>query len=125
MDKKYRTSAYILATILVVVIFYIKSASASGSIFGQANVYDQTMVRPTVGLKIYEPINRHFAFNSFTGFGMVPYELSDDTTWLMTKNQMDYIRQEWTFSPGVELKYLLPYEDLRSVFFLKVERKLW
>jgi hypothetical protein len=125
MEKFLKYAPYAIITAVLLFFIFVNSANAAGSITAQANVYDQKVVRPAIGLEIYEPLMKKVAFNSFTGIGMQPLILSDDVTWFVTKNQLDYYHRDWTFSPGLEIKYVLPYHESRTNMFLKVEKRLW
>lgn len=106
------------------------SAHASGKLSAQANVYDQgEHTRPVVGLAIYEQLMKFrqtsVAFNSFTGFGEVPFDTQSDITWFTTKNQLDLSNGKWTFSPGVQFLYSKPSGETRSLGFVKLSYNLW
>jgi hypothetical protein len=106
------------------------SAMATGKLTVQVNSFEQgEAVRPMVGLTIYERLMQFkkytVAFNSFTGAGEQPREVSEDVQWYTTKNQLDVVRGRWTVSPGVQLYFIEPYSETRSVGFVKVAYQLW
>lgn len=111
--------------ILVISALLVLPAFGGGKLNVQTNVYDNTIIRPSVGLGVYQPLLKKVAFNSWTGVGMQPLILKEDVTWFVTKNQLDFYMGKFEVSPGLELKYVWPYNEMRTNYFVDLSYKLW
>ena len=119
---KQKISVFML---MVSFIMFALPVVAGGKLSVQTNVYDNTVIRPSVGLGIYQKLLNKVAFNSWTGVGMQPLILKEDVTWFVTKNQLDFYMGKVAVSPGLELKYVWPYNEMRTNYFVTIDYRLW
>lgn len=112
---------------LVFAMIFAEGAHASGKITLQNNLFKGGKeYRPMLGLAIYEPFfGGSLAFNSWTGYGNQPFDLSPDVNWFTTKNQIDFYLKRMTISPGFQYSFVDPYGEERSWVYLKLDYKLW
>lgn len=115
---------YLLATI--VSLFAITS-HASGKLSAQVGAVDNDggRLQYQLGLGVYEKITKRSALNMWSGFGTQSLVEKEDVTWVKTKAQVDMYFGKWTVAPGIELAYVHPYDEARSMGFIKVDYKLW
>lgn len=113
--------------ILFGALLFSPPGNAGGKITLQNNFYEGgKKYRPMIGLGIYEPIfGGVVAFNSWTGYGNQPFDLSPDVDWFTTKNQIDIHIKRLTLSPGFQYSFVLPHKEERNWVFLKLDYKLW
>lgn len=104
----------------------MNSANASGKLSLQNNMFnDGKDYRPMIGLAIYQPLIWKMSFTSWTGYGIQPLETKDDVNWFVTKNQVDFRYNKWTFSPGYHYQEVLKPRENKSYAFIKVDYQLW
>jgi hypothetical protein len=114
---------YILSIVLFVTM---NVAHGMGKLSLQNNFYNNGKdYRPQMGLVIYQPLIWKMAFNSFTGFGIQPLEEQKDVKWFVTKNQIDFKYNKWTFSPGYQYQETLQDDVVKQFAFVKVDYQLW
>lgn len=112
--------------ILILLSAFVSSvAFASGKLSGQANMYEDGAIRPTIGLSIYQPILGKVAFNSFLGYGVQELEVRDDVQWAIAKAQLDVRMSSWVVSPGMTYKYLPDTGVRQAIGFVKASYDLW
>lgn len=102
------------------------TAAASLKLSLQENFYDQGKhPRPMAGLSWYQPLIMNTALNSWAGYGDEPFELKDDVHWFSAKSQMDFIFGSFVVSPGMQYKYIEPYQSDRLYPYIRVDWKIF
>ncbi len=116
--------------ILCLVMFSAHSVSASGKLVTQLNAWDGgENVRPVFGLAVYQKLmsvgKTTFAANTYAGVGQHPLDESPDVTWAVAKAQLDASHGRFVLSPGVQVNYAKPFNEARSLGFVRLSYQLW
>lgn len=115
---------YLLTCVLGVLLPL--SAMASGKISLQGNWYNEGKdVRPVVAIQAYEKVAKNLYLNAWAGYGNQFLEVRDDVDWAVAKAQIDMRMKQWTFSPGVQYKYLIDSRVDDVIPYLKADYQLW
>ncbi len=115
-----------MKSLFITVLLFATTALAGGKLTLQNNFYEEGKeYRPMIGIGIYQKLIWKTAFNSWTGYGQVPYEMKEDTKWFTSKNQIDFEFERLTVSPGYQYMEHINSKEVKSQFYVRLDYKLW